>query len=340
MTIPAAPIGGQADFLQRLKSALPTGWFPPQNTTSANLSPVLDAILSGPAWTNSWAYSLLSYTQNETRIATATDVWLDIIAQDYFGTRIQRYVGETDAAFSARIRANLFAPAATRQAIYNIILALTGNAPVIFEPWNTGDAGGYGGGDAVAWTGVAYNFAGGYGNLQLPFQAFIEVERPIGKGIANVGGYYQGSGWAGGGYNQGAIEYVNPSIISQQVPDAAIYAAIAAAAPAGSIMWVQLVNGPIHSVTGLYLDGNVVALLVPATSGYPTSPTGLPNGAAYSNGGLICVAGTPIVGTTQLYYESVTAASILASGLNGLPSSNVGLDVGRLWLNGGVLSVA
>ena len=230
--------GNQADFLGRLQAVLPQGWFP---APGENLAPVLTALLNGPAWSEAWIYSLLGYTTNQTRIATATDVWLDIIAQDFFGLGLLRYPGQTDASYLARIQRALFAPKNTRAAMLQVLQDLTGNTPEIFEPANTGDTGGYGSGDAKVWTGLAYNDAGGYGSLQLPFQAFITIARPLDNGIANVMGYYEGSGWAGGGYGVGALEYANPSIISDTIPDSEIYATIAATAPVATIMWTKII---------------------------------------------------------------------------------------------------
>ena len=234
-------IGTQSDFVLRLKALLPPGWFP--NESTQNLTPVLTALLSGPAWSSSWLFSLIAYARLQTRIGTATDVWLDIIALDYFGDDLQRYPGETDAAFETRIERNLLAPKNTRAAISAALINLTGVPPTIFEPGNTGDTGGYGGGDALTWTGLAYNDAGGYGSLSLPFQAFIIAYYAANVGIASVSGYY-GPGYnvGAGGYGVGAIEYVDANMISGQVTHAMIYKAVADAAPVATVMWVTIVD--------------------------------------------------------------------------------------------------
>ena len=75
--------GDQQDMIARLRAVLPTRWFP-------DSAPVLDGLLSGLASGWSWAYQQLLYVKAQTRIATATDVWLDIIANDYFGGRLAR----------------------------------------------------------------------------------------------------------------------------------------------------------------------------------------------------------------------------------------------------------
>lgn len=233
--------GDTPDIAARLRATLPPSWFPaPAAAGLPSTTPVLDAVLTGCA--NGWAYcyALLAYVRLQTRIATATDVWLDAIAVDYFGGALTRFVAEGDPAFSLRIRANLLPKRATRAAVIATLTALTGRVPLIFEPADTGDTGGYGGAEARTWSGLAYGAAGGWGSLALPFQAFVTAFRPHGGGVANVAGYYAGSGWAGGGYGQGAIEYVSASMTAANVPDAAIYQTAAATAPAGTTLWTRI----------------------------------------------------------------------------------------------------
>ena len=78
--------GDQQDMLARLRAVLPTRWFP-------DSAPVLDGLLSGLASGWSWVYQQLQYVKAQTRIATATDIWLDIIADDYFGSSLARRTG-------------------------------------------------------------------------------------------------------------------------------------------------------------------------------------------------------------------------------------------------------
>ncbi len=241
------------DFILRMKAVLPNGWFPSEsNTTQA---PVLTALLNGPAWAQSWLYSLIAYAKDQTRISSATDVWLDIIALDYFGNNQTRSAdtsdiafpsrrpGETDSVFRQRILRNLLLPKATRGSMIAAITALTGTAPKVFEPGYAYDTGGYGENYNKTWTGLAYNYAGGYGSLVLPFQAFITVYRPLTQGIPLVGGYY-GAGYhvGAGGYNVGAIEYVDQDMISAQISDSDIYALVDDVAPVATIMWTAITN--------------------------------------------------------------------------------------------------
>ncbi len=89
--------GDQQDILSRLKQVLPLQWFPDD-------TPVLDTLLNGVAWAWAWVYQLLQYVITQARISTAEDVWLDLIAADYFGSGFGRRVGENDDAYRLRIQ--------------------------------------------------------------------------------------------------------------------------------------------------------------------------------------------------------------------------------------------
>lgn len=223
--------GDQQDMLGRMKAVIPTRW-----TSDVPLTPILDGTLTGIAFIWAYVYGLFLWAKLQTRIATSTGVMLDISALDYFGSGLSRNPGETDSTFSTRIRANLLPPGVTRAAVSQAVKGLTGVAPIIFEPADTGDTGGYGGGEAKVWTGLAYGKAGGYGSLALPFQAFITVFPPPSGGVPNVNGY----GGYLGGYGAGSIEYVSPSMFESDVTDAEVYEAIINAAPAGSTIWTRI----------------------------------------------------------------------------------------------------
>src|SRR6185312_15726155 len=99
--------GDQQDMLARIKAVLPARWFP-------DGSPVLDGLLDGMAAGWTWAYELLQYVKQQTRLTTATDVWLDIIALDFFGKRLVRRANQGDAGFRLRIQRELFRERGTR----------------------------------------------------------------------------------------------------------------------------------------------------------------------------------------------------------------------------------
>ncbi|MDD2878002.1 MAG: hypothetical protein PHT60_13615 [Acidiphilium sp.] len=215
--------GGVADMVARLKSVLPAGWF-------ADATPVLDMVLGGVATLWAALYALIGFATTQTRIATATGPFLDIAAQDFFGASLARRAGETDAMFSARIRANLLAPRATRAALVAGLIAETGRTPNVFEPFNTGDTGGY---DSNT---LGYNTAGGYGSLALPYQCFVMAFRPVVSSSGNDGGYNLGPG----GYGCVPMAWSDLADDPGLTTDSDIYAAIVAVLPAGAVAWTRL----------------------------------------------------------------------------------------------------
>lgn len=223
-------VGDSADFIGRLRKLLPARWFPDD-------VPILSAILAGWADTWAWLYALLAYAKSQARISTASGIWLDIISSDFFAPgRMSRQLNEPDAAFAARIKREILRPRATRAAVSEALVDLTGITPKIFEPRNPSDTGGYNLG------GVGYGVAGGWGDLLLPFQFFITAFRPSGGGVAKVAGYgnlHVGVTNSPGGYGSGAIQYITPAMIAGAVTDDAIYSTIAATIPAATIAWTQ-----------------------------------------------------------------------------------------------------
>ncbi len=129
-------IGDKSDVLARLKALLP-GWY-------GTNTPILDAAMSAPAAVFSEIYDLIVYATKQTRIKTAADQWLDLIARDFFARRFQRFKAETDEHYRTRIVAEIFRPRATRPAIISTLTDLTGRAPIIFEPARIADTGALG----------------------------------------------------------------------------------------------------------------------------------------------------------------------------------------------------
>src|ERR1700744_1252638 len=91
----------------RLKGVLPSGWF-------GSSTPILDALLNSLASCWETLFSLLNYCRNQTRLVSATDYWLDLIAKDFAGEALARRNGEQDNAFRNRISANLLKDRGTR----------------------------------------------------------------------------------------------------------------------------------------------------------------------------------------------------------------------------------
>ena len=205
-------------MLSRLRAALPARWFP-------DAAPLLDGLLSGLGQVAASTYDLIQYARKQARIATASDLWLDLIARDCFGVRVQRRRGEADEPFRSRIERELLRPRATRTSLVAQVRDLTGFAPWIFEPSRPADTG--------AWGGPAgYGSAGGWGSLGLPFQLFVVARRPSGGGIASVPGYGAGGYRVVGSY--ASLEMLGG------VTDAEIAATIAGVLPTAATAWTRI----------------------------------------------------------------------------------------------------
>lgn len=215
--------GDQNDIVARSKSVIPR-WFGPA-------SPLLDALLQGTSNAFAVVYSLYSYAKLQTRILTASDGWLDMIAADFFGPALVRSANQSDASFKARIIINMFRERGTRAAITKVLTDLTGRAPVIFEPLRPLDTGAYGA------PNIGYGVAGGYGSQLIPFQAFIKAFRPASTGIPYVAGY----GVSSAGYGVGSrADYATLAQSTAGVSDADIYAALDSVKPVATTLWTQI----------------------------------------------------------------------------------------------------
>jgi len=209
--------GDAGDMARRLRAVLPAGWF-------GETTPVLDGLLQGMGAGFAATWSLLQAVITQTRIATATNTFLDTISEDYFGADLVRFAGEQDAAFRTRILADLLRPRGTRAAVVLALTQLTGRAPAIFEPARTSDTGGYTVG------GAGYGAGGGWGSLLLPYQFFLTAYRPRGGGIALFAGYGTG----------GIPAYGNLAMEREGIPDRVIQAAVPPLLPASTTCWMRI----------------------------------------------------------------------------------------------------
>jgi hypothetical protein len=224
--------GDLNDIVNRLWSALPKRWFAEQ---SPNLTTVLTCIAT--PWV--WLYNFILYVRLQTRLVTATEDWLDLIANDYFGRKLQRKPGEADFAYRARIQNALLQGAATRVAVSSGIEKLVGTRPNIFEPANCMDTGSYGainGHPQLTATGLAYGRVGGWGSLELPLQFFISTTRPPVPGVGMLAGY----GTSYGGYGEGSISYVDLSLLPGQVTDRDIQTTLSDLLPINAVAWLKI----------------------------------------------------------------------------------------------------
>lgn len=219
--------GDQQDIYHRIRSQLPQ-WFGDEAS-----SPVLNGLLQGLAYALAYFYSLLAYGRLQTRIKTASDGWLDMIAADFFGAALLRAANQSDTSFRNRILINLFRERATRAGLIKVLQDLTGRTPTIIEPLRPLDTGVYGG------PYIGYGMAGAYGSMLMPYQAFVIAYRPAGAGIPNVAGY----GYSTGAYNMPSQEeYASLSMIQGAVSDADIYAAIDSVKPVATVVWTRISN--------------------------------------------------------------------------------------------------
>ena len=169
------------------------------------------------------------------RIATASSFWLDLIAWDFLGPTLVRSAGQNDASFQTVIRQQIVQPRVTRAGMTGVITNLTGIAPTIIEPWNTGDCGAWDVAAAMGW-----DLAGLWGEAPstLPGQVFMIVSRSGWQGVPNI------SGWDCdfGGWDKGSqLEWTDYTIYGGTLTDAQIYAAIAGTVAEGVTAWVSLI---------------------------------------------------------------------------------------------------
>ena len=233
-------IGDQLDFVRRLRGVLPVRWFPDTAPGATTSSPVLDSALNALAAVWAQIYGLVIYARTQSRIGSATDVWLDLISLDFFNLALPRRAGEADTSFRNRIKTRLLRYTATRQAIITGLTILTGRTPLIIEPWNNGDCGSW---DALVgpYNGgiMAYSTSGAWGSILLPYQFFVQVKRQNLGGIIGVQGYTAQPQMVGG-YGVGAIEYVSAAMVGATVQDADIYQTILDLKAEGTIAWVNI----------------------------------------------------------------------------------------------------
>lgn len=195
-------LGDIENFRQRLRQLIPYSWFP-------NPAPILWGALSGFAYVATSSYALLKYAKLQTRMATATDAFLDIAAFDFTGPAIQRNPGESDNSFRQRITEEVLRVRLTEQSIVTVLEELTGRIPFVFEPWNTYDVGALD--YSIALAGGPFAGVGCVGDDTQRFQVFINAYRPL-----------PGSGFV--------------------ASDAQIYAAIASVIAAGVTPWTYIQN--------------------------------------------------------------------------------------------------
>ena len=216
-------IGDQNDFQSRIIGDLPP-WF-----GDVIVDPIVSGLVAAGAYVMSTCYAVLGYVRPQTRIRTATDGWLDLASQDYLGDTLPRKTAESDTAFRSRILANLLGERATRPGMIKALTVLTGNAPVIFEPWRPADA---------ACANASYAGVSRAGSYTTPAQAFITVTLPPGDGGGGIAGAATNYAGAGCGYMAAA----DASTLGSAIADEDVYNTVNAFKAEGTTMWVEINN--------------------------------------------------------------------------------------------------
>lgn len=232
--------GSSADIVERVKVLLPKRWF-------AWAAPYRDAIIGGLADVATTLYALIAYARLQVRVATATGIWLDIIAYDFLGRYLYR-AGLADDDFQALIQATVLQERVTRPGMVSAITKLVGIPPQLIEPWSPNDCGGYG------MQNVGYGRAGAWGSIALPNQVFIKISRNAlaPSGVPWVDGY---GGWAAGyatpatspstltSTTFGASQYIGSGIAELGITDDVIERIIGATRPTATIAWIKFADG-------------------------------------------------------------------------------------------------
>lgn len=228
-------IGDEAFFKKLVLENLPRGWFDQGGE-------VINALANAVGEPAAFGFDQIGYVAKQTRLATATDGFLDLAAEDYFGRGgMKRRKSEADDDYRARLQEELLRPLGTREALVDVIDDLTGHEPTILEPAHQPDCGAWGGASGPYLMG--YGVAGHYGSYGVPFQFFMTVQRPDGQGIPDIAPYYANGSGSPGGYGVGAMAYGSSEDIVGIVTDAEIYETIARTIPAGVTAWVNIKSG-------------------------------------------------------------------------------------------------
>jgi hypothetical protein len=255
LTTATVPVYDQTDFAGRLLRLLPSGWFPA-------VAPRLLAVLQAPAMMFSLIYGLLVFAKAQQRVASASGAFLDLAAQDYFGSTSPRLEYELDPAYAARIRYNMTAPRGTLSGMTSMLEQLTGNSPAIFQPNNVVQTGGWatesnpgaGGGVFAFYDETGESGAGLWGSMALPCQIFVTIEAPLTGyySFAELGGVStQNLPATGGGYGfasqsmpaagGGRLAFIDPDSVPGAITNSIIYQQIAEWMAVGYVAWTQII---------------------------------------------------------------------------------------------------
>lgn len=221
------PLLSDVQMARRVARALPNNWAGEDALTEGVWSSLLECLGEELAFVLAGIF----YTSQAARLLTSTFPELDLSSQDFLGSALPRPPGMPDADYAQLIIENLFQTAATRPALFNALLNLTGVPPRMLEPWNIFDTGVYD--RNTYWDTDTVGQPGRWGGLQ-PYQGYIETAAPaipaIGPNVP-VYGWDSGAFWDSPGYFFGEISL--PSLT-------AVYDTINRLKAEGTLVWVKI----------------------------------------------------------------------------------------------------
>jgi hypothetical protein len=341
-----------AQFGQRIAQNIPRGWL----SQSALFNGIASLKFLTIGQQLQFVYQGMQYALKAQRLAGETSPELDNASLDYFGSvvgplsvlALPRKAGQSDSSYLSQISSRLLARGVTRDNIIADVKAFSGAILTLFEPRRPADTGAYGTGQEAVFQNLAYNVAGGYGSLELPYQAFGQISAVPGLLVPNVMGYYPPAPTfpspptALGGYGVGAISYINASGSSTTPTQAQIFEYISDLILAGTVLWIANITGAIASGLGLSTNSSR-QIVVNNTQGWPGSSSGLNAGQLFNNNGIAtCVDPTalsPNADAPKVYFGATTAAGLLRVGGFNLPQTDPGVS-GQLWINGGIVQAS
>jgi hypothetical protein len=252
-------LSGQ-QFADRVADLFPRGWSGDEAKYSGNLY----ALFLSFGQQMAVVQDQIQYAQRAQRMQTETFPELDEASQDFLGDILPRASGTTDAAFARQITAAMFQPVATRRALSNALIQLTGFQPRMMEPWNVRDTGAWGVGGPSFWNVDTIANPARWAAAQR-YQGYIETTPPalaaIGPNnpILTWGTAY----WNVGGYFFGIISSVGIDTLNARLNRLRAY---------GIEIWVKLLTqSQLQAVTGVVAPAAVLGLT--SLSSGPTSVT-------------------------------------------------------------------
>lgn len=235
----------EQEIYKRLLDDLPYDWFGnPSYGDGSNLNVILAAYI----YTAITSYYQMLFCFLQLYINTMNDAsQLSLFAQDYIGY-FPQLANEPNENYKKRIQSNLLRPRATRQAMYDSLLEITGFAPTIFEPWRPLDCGGYGGRSSKNYS-MFYGRKGKYGSRYYPYQCFIDVTIPIAQSMGSYPGYWGQStsepypevgAYSGQAGVNNVMWYGGRSLIQELITSSQVYALINSTKVFGTTCWVAI----------------------------------------------------------------------------------------------------